>query len=42
MSIFNTLKFIIQHPLNRGRQVRALVEFLKWQVGSRLVSGQVP
>lgn len=41
MSVSNTLKFIVQHPLNRGRRAQALVGFLKWQVGSRLVPGQV-
>jgi len=36
-----TLGFIVKHPLNRGRRFRALVEFLRWQVGSRLVAGPV-
>ena len=36
-----TLGFIVEHPLNRGRKVRALVEFVRWQVGSRLVWGPV-
>lgn len=31
-----TLKFISDHPLNRGRRVRALRRFLWWQIRSRL------
>jgi FkbM family methyltransferase len=36
-----TLAFIVRHPLNRGHKVRALLGFLRWQVGSRLVPGPV-
>jgi FkbM family methyltransferase len=41
MSLLRTLGFIARHPLNRGREARALVRFFKWQVGSRLVPGGV-
>lgn len=41
MGIFNTLSFIINHPLNRKNRASALWNFLKWQVGSRLVPGEV-
>lgn len=41
MSLYNTLSFIVRHPLNKGHKFRALSRFLKWQIGSRLVPGQV-
>lgn len=41
MSLPTTIQFILQHPLNKRRKVQALFRFLKWQVGSRLVSGEV-
>lgn len=36
-----TLKYITAHPLNRHRRAAALLRFLKWQIGSRLVPGPV-
>lgn len=41
MSLLSTLKFILQHPLNRQRKTKAFLRFLKWQIGSRLVPGEV-
>jgi FkbM family methyltransferase len=41
MSFIRTLRYIILHPLNRRRKARALLRFLKWQIGSRLVPGDV-
>ncbi|RPI95344.1 MAG: FkbM family methyltransferase [Chloroflexi bacterium] len=41
MSLLTTLKFIAEHPLNKGKKGRALFGFLKWQIGSRLVPGEV-
>jgi FkbM family methyltransferase len=41
MPLLNTLAFIVNHPLNRGRKVRALADYFKWQIGCRLVPGQV-
>lgn len=41
MPLLRTIKFITNHPLNRGRKAAAVMDFLKWQVGSRLVPGQV-
>jgi FkbM family methyltransferase len=41
MSLFNTLKFISSHPLNRGRRLMSLLQFAKWQAGSRIVPGAV-
>jgi FkbM family methyltransferase len=31
-----TLQFILRHPLNRGRPVRAVARYARWQVESRL------
>lgn len=41
MPLLDTLAFIASHPLNRGRKARALADYFKWQIGSRLVPGQV-
>jgi len=41
MSVIDTLRFIVDHPLNRGHKKAALSRFLKWQVGARLVPGPV-
>jgi FkbM family methyltransferase len=41
MPLLKTLAFVANHPLNRGRKVRALADYFKWQIGSRLVPGQV-
>lgn len=36
MSITSTLKFIIDHPLNKGHKLEAIARFIQWQVRSRL------
>lgn len=36
MQVFDTLQFILSHPLNRQRPVRALGRYAHWQVSSRL------
>lgn len=41
MSLLNTLRFILGHPLNRGDKLDAAIRFAKWQVGSRLVPGAI-
>jgi FkbM family methyltransferase len=41
MGLFNTLAFIIQHPLSRDRRLKNLARFGAWQVGARLVPGSV-
>jgi FkbM family methyltransferase len=41
MSLISTLRFIIQHPTNKNHKLSALLRFTKWQIGSRLVPGQV-
>jgi FkbM family methyltransferase len=40
MALYHTLKFITQHPLNRGKKIGALVRFLRWQLASRLYPGE--
>ncbi|MFH0725692.1 MAG: FkbM family methyltransferase [Pseudomonadota bacterium] len=41
MSLFNTLKHLVNHPLNKPNKMAAIIRFLKWQAGSRLVPGGV-
>ena len=33
--MFSTLKFIVNHPLNKKRKVRSVLNFFLWQVSSR-------
>lgn len=39
--LFSTLRFIVSHPLNRSRPLSAVLRYLAWQIGSRLVPGPV-
>jgi FkbM family methyltransferase len=39
--LMHTLKFIANHPLNKGRRIRAFNKFLRWQIRSRLAPGPV-
>ncbi|MFV8819147.1 FkbM family methyltransferase [Haliea sp. E17] len=39
MSIQKTLEFVLQHPLNSDRRAASIIDFLKWQLGSRLLPG---
>lgn len=41
MWLFNTIKFIINHPLNQENKLAAIARFVRWQVGSRLVPGAI-
>ena len=36
MSLSDTLRFILSHPMNRGRPVSTLGRFIKWQAQSRI------
>ncbi len=36
MSLISTLKFIINHPLNKDNKIAALIRFVKWQCNTRL------
>jgi FkbM family methyltransferase len=40
-SFISTLRYILRHPLNTGNPGAALARYVKWQIGSRLVSGPV-
>ena len=39
MQLFNTLIFIINHPLNKKRKIKSILTFFKWQIGCRLLPG---
>ncbi|MFZ2449496.1 MAG: FkbM family methyltransferase [Methylovulum miyakonense] len=41
MSVLNLLKFITTHPLNKDEKLKAIVQCAKWQIGSRLVPGEI-
>ena len=41
MGILNTLSFLLNHPLSRGRKLQILRRFAAWQIGARLVPGPV-
>jgi len=41
MSVLNLLKFITTHPLNRDNKFKSVLRFAKWQIGSRLVPGEI-
>lgn len=40
-SLLRLASFVTSHPLNRGQPARALLRLLAWQLGSRLVPGDV-
>jgi FkbM family methyltransferase len=37
----DTLRYILNHPLNDGQRTRAMAKWIRWQIGSRLVSAPV-
>lgn len=41
MNLQRTLKFIVNHPLNRGAKGKALGRFVRWQIASRLIGRPV-
>lgn len=41
MSLLSTLDFISNHPLNRGNRLNALGRYVGWQIGSRIVPGDI-
>lgn len=41
MGLYNTIRYILGHPLNSTDKAGALRRFVAWQVGSRLVPGPV-
>lgn len=41
MSAINTIKFIISHPISKGRVLSSLLKYFRWQLGTRLIKGDV-
>ena len=41
MSNLDVFRFVTTHPMNRGAALKAVVRFAKWQIGSRLVGGDI-
>lgn len=41
MALLQTLRFIANHPCNQHNKLAALKRYFRWQIGSRLLSGQV-
>jgi FkbM family methyltransferase len=40
MNLFNNLQFL-NHPLNKKHKTEAIIRFLRWQIGSRIVPGEI-
>lgn len=36
-----TLKFIVQHPLNQPQKLAAILRYFRWQIGRRILPGDV-
>ena len=41
MGLVSTLRFILNHPLNKPNRLAALTRFVRWQVSSRLMTGLI-
>jgi FkbM family methyltransferase len=41
MPLVQTLNFIAGHPLNNRHRTKALLRFLKWQIGTRMLPGPI-
>lgn len=41
MRLFRILKFIIKHPLNKDKRTKSIVNFFRWQLGSRILKKPV-
>jgi FkbM family methyltransferase len=41
MGIATTLNFILTHPLNAERKLAAIMRFVRWQIGSRIMAAPV-
>ena len=41
MNLLKSQRFVLGHPLNRGRSAAAFLRWLRWQLGSRLLPGPV-
>jgi FkbM family methyltransferase len=42
MGLANTIPFLLNHPLSRGRRAETLSRFALWQLRSRTIGGAVP
>jgi len=41
VTLFDTIRFITGHPLNRGHRINSIIRFAKWQIASRLAPGAI-
>lgn len=41
LNMFKTLKFIIKHPLNKDNKIKSIINFFRWQLGSRILKKPV-
>jgi hypothetical protein len=41
VTLFDTIRFITGHPLNRGHRISSIIHFAKWQIASRLAPGAI-
>ena len=41
LSMLNTIRFILSHPINRKRRIGALADFIKWQCRSRMTKDKI-
>jgi len=41
LQLFQLFRFVVNHPVNKNRRIAAFRDLLKWQLGSRLVPGEV-
>lgn len=39
--LFHIIKFIILHPLNKSQKIKAVINFFKWQISTRLIKKSV-
>ena len=40
MNLLNNIQFV-NHPLNQAHKIEAIIRFLRWQIGSRIVQGDI-
>lgn len=40
-TVIRVLRFIMSHPLNKGRRLQAIFRFIRWQIGTRLIGEKV-
>ena len=41
LNMFKTLIFIIKHPLNKDNKIKSIINFFRWQLGSRILKKPV-